>query len=1360
MKQRNILLIATVCLWTAFTAAQTKNYVIINEVMYDTPLNERIAQGISYSNGEYIELYNVGITAVNLTGWYLKGEGSTEIYNFPAGTQLQPGGYLIVAYQYLNSNFTLDSLYQGFETLHNRQVLYQRKIILSNSGEALKLVDNTGATKDSLYIDGTINLRKPNRLSAPNPDGAVGSTCVSLQRKTAVFDDNGNAITNNQEWITATVNPYLLYAGFVVPYMQPDFIDTEVMLTSGTNYIVTVSPLDATHEVKIDNSSISVADGAGALVTIQYFDGLGRPVQTVLKGASPLKRDLVALQEYDAVGRQSNTWLPIPIGGTGAYVEPTSLKSAANSFYADGAAYSNPVYEPSPLNRVVEQYAPGAAWRTAGRSVKTTHLANGAGELACRLYKIATDNISLLTTGLYANNELFVTKTTDEDLKISYTFTDKLGQTVLQRVMDGTPHDTYFVYDDFGNLRYVLPPAAADALSAANIPWSFTNNQIIKDYAYYYQYDGRNNCILKKLPGCEPINMKYDKADRLIFSQDGNQAGNRWTFFFYDVFGRQTTTGIWKSNTIPALGNLVVKTDYTGTGSLAGHAVNLSLPAVDLMTVNYYDDYLFVNTLTAAEKTKMPYIAIPGYDAQYKSSAKGLLTGTRTYQMNDATKYVVSAHYYDHRGRLVQSHTSNHLGGFEDEYFAYTFTGKVKQRQHVHSATGKTTQTEIYTYAYDHAERLLSVTHKLNAAAAVTLATNTYDEVGRLKTKKLATETATYAYNVRSWLTQITGTKFNQTLTYNAAVNGVTPTTVAYNGNISAMKWKAGNETTERGYQFTLDALNRLTFAYYGEGTALTANPNRYNELVTYDKMGNIRTLQRQGKTDTGFGLIDNLTYNTYDGNKVTKITDAVTPGPLYAGAFHFMDGANVAVEYTYDANGNLKKDYNKKIVDIQYNSLNLPNGLQFTNGNTTNYVYNAAGQKLSVTHQTAMAGVVIPMTNVMTPLAPAQISTTFKTDYCGNVVYENGAVSKILTEEGYITFLSNNTPVYHYYLKDHQGNNRVVINQAGTVEQVNHYYPFGGLMGESTAGGVQPYKYNGKELDRMHGLDLFDYGARHYDAAIGRWWTVDPLAEKYYGMSPYVYTANNPVRFIDPNGMWYGDPPSNWLIPTFPKSTYGNNLLMNGVTFVNNVSADILNSGISIINTPVNAAQTLYKEGVSGLVNSEITGLKNTGNAIANEVNYTFTTPIGEQLRGFNDPATWEASAAFGATLFVGSAVANLGKGASVANTGKNVSMSTTKGEVTVYRVFGGDARAQGFSWTTKNPTSVKDFRNAAGLPSGGASGATNTADFMIKGKVNSSNIIQSRSALPLDGNKGGLPELIIDPKNVRLTDFKVLTP
>ena len=125
------------------------------------------------------------------------------------------------------------------------------------------------------------------------------------------------------------------------------------------------------------------------------------------------------------------------------------------------------------------------------------------------------------------------------------------------------------------------------------------------------------------------------------------------------------------------------------------------------------------------------------------------------------------------------------------------------------------------------------------------------------------------------------------------------------------------------------------------------------------------------------------------------------------------------------------------------------------------------------------------------------------------------------MTDEGYITF-NGSTPQYHFYLTDHLGNNRVVVNASGTVEQVNHYYPYGGLMGESTNGDVQPYKYNGKELDRMNGLDWYDYGARHMDGI--RFTTIDPLAEKYYNVSPYVYCKDNPIRFIDRDGLEPGD--------------------------------------------------------------------------------------------------------------------------------------------------------------------------------------------------------------------------------------------
>ena len=137
-------------------------------------------------------------------------------------------------------------------------------------------------------------------------------------------------------------------------------------------------------------------------------------------------------------------------------------------------------------------------------------------------------------------------------------------------------------------------------------------------------------------------------------------------------------------------------------------------------------------------------------------------------------------------------------------------------------------------------------------------------------------------------------------------------------------------------------------------------------------------------------------------------------------------------------------------------------------------------------------------MGSIVPPLS-TNVALTLKTDYCGNMIYENGQLSEILTDVGYIT-LANSTPTYHYYLQDHLGNNRVVIDEHGQVEQVKHYYAFGGLMGESTGGGAQPYKYNGKELDRMHGLDWYDYGTRYYDAVLGRWMCVDPLAENQLG--------------------------------------------------------------------------------------------------------------------------------------------------------------------------------------------------------------------------------------------------------------------
>ena len=411
---------------------------------------------------------------------------------------------------------------------------------------------------------------------------------------------------------------------------------------------------------------------------------------------------------------------------------------------------------------------------------------------------------------------------------------------------------------------------------------------------------------------------------------------------------------------------------------------------------------------------------------------------------------------------------------------------------HTHTASGKTTRTEVYTYTYDHADRISKVRHSLGGTS-ITLYDATYDNFGRLLTKQYhgtSTNKLTYAYNLRSWLTGISGTCFTQNLYYNTGVG-----TAKCNGSISSMTWKSGNESTVRGYKFTYDGLDRVLNATYGETASISTNANRFSENVTgYDKNGNIKSLQRYGQTGaSAYGLLDNLTY-TLTGNQLSCVEDAVSTA-AYGTNTAFVNGTSTAGEYVYDVNGNLTKDLNKGITDIQYNVLNLPSTVSFSDGSTITYTYGADGTKLRTVHKIG--------------------STTTTTDYCGNVIYENGTQKLLLTEEGYINLTG--TQQYHYYLKDHQGNNRVVINQSGTVEETNHYYPFGGVF--ATAGNTQPYKYNGKEFDTKKGLNWYDYGARHYDTALGRFTTNDRFAEKYYSMSPYQYGANSPVVNIDVNG-------------------------------------------------------------------------------------------------------------------------------------------------------------------------------------------------------------------------------------------------
>ena len=426
-------------------------------------------------------------------------------------------------------------------------------------------------------------------------------------------------------------------------------------------------------------------------------------------------------------------------------------------------------------------------------------------------------------------------------------------------------------------------------------------------------------------------------------------------------------------------------------------------------------------------------------------------------------------------------------------WYAYNFSGDMAESKHVHTTEGGVSLTKYYTYYYDHGGRLASVYHQLDGGKRICLISNTYDELGRVSDRQvhdLAALSLNYTYNIRSWLMNIKGNLFSQSLEYVDGSYG------RYSGDITGVSYRYGLEQTEYSYDLEYDMLDWLINAEHWKA-GQTPTPV---ERVIYDKNSNILGLQRYGQIGVNsYGFVDELSY-TYDGNQLKAVNDTAKYS-VYDNGFEFKDGAKTAVEYVYDANGNLIKDLNKNIIDIQYNYLNLPSLIQFGDGSSISYLYDANGVKLQTTH--VINGV------------------TTTTDYCGNLIYENGVLGTLLTNAGYITFADK---VYHYYLQDHQGNNCVVIDQTGEIEETNHYYPFGGIFAGTNS--IQPYKYNGKELDTKKDLNWYDYRARMYDVTLGKFMNVDPLAENYYWISPYVYCENNPINFIDPTGMASQYPP------------------------------------------------------------------------------------------------------------------------------------------------------------------------------------------------------------------------------------------
>jgi RHS repeat-associated protein len=567
--------------------------------------------------------------------------------------------------------------------------------------------------------------------------------------------------------------------------------------------------------------------------------------------------------------------------------------------------YSVTVFEPSPLNRVQKQGFPGAAWQPAAGSsddhtVRTAYGTNAANEVKLWTINAAGNGA---TSAYYQPGRLYKTTIRDENWKAADgnagtvdEYRDLEGRVVLKRTWETNTKglSTYYVYDDLGNLRYVLPPAVNG--NGQDIT-SFDESQPVFDqFIYGYRYDGRRRLIEKKIPGKGKEEMVYNRLDQLVYSRDAVLAGNgRWLFNKYDAFGRTIITGLYGGYNSRAelqstldvqtvLWESRSSTDPSGTGYTSScQPVPLSI--VEYHTISYFDDY-----------------AIPGIPYQpsgYSPMLKGLPTASRVKVLGSADQWLWTVQCYDDYGRVVRSWSQHHLGGTDITDNTYEFDGSLKGSTRSH-AKGTSTTTIATVQNYDHMGRPTTTTHSINGAAPTTISEHVYNEIGQLRQKKLhnGMQSTAYGYNERGWLRNSSSGEFSMQLKYD---DGTLP---QYNGNISGQAYTNG---TSNSFAYQYDRLNRL----------LSATATGMVEQLGYDVMGNIASLNRD---NTGA-----KTYN-YNGNRLQSVT-------------------GLTGSYQYDANGNATTD-GRTGTTLSYNHLNLPQTANRA-GLSMAYTYDATGSKL-----------------------------------------------------------------------------------------------------------------------------------------------------------------------------------------------------------------------------------------------------------------------------------------------------------------------------------------------------------------------------------------------------------------------------
>jgi RHS repeat-associated protein len=902
-------------------------------------------------------------------------------------------------------------------------------------------------------------------------------------------------------------------------------------------------------------------DGSKKSETVQYFDGLGRPKQLIQVKATPQGQDLVTPIVYDNFGRQSQSVLPIPTATANLGIQNVSVASA-NSYYGVANAYAEQKFEASPLGRVLESAAPGTDWAMgAGHTQKMQYDVNKTSDRVKKYtitstWQNAVTVSSLPAVSFYSEKVLTKTSGTDEDGQTTIEFKNGLGQTVLVRKVLNSQNnaDTYYIYNDYGHLIYVISPKADEQISLNN---NTITQKILDDLCYQYVYDNKHRMVEKKLPGKGREYMVYDKQNRLVLTRDANlEAQGKWLFTKYDRFSRPIYTGIVYSPqgraqqvaAVEGLGaNNEVRTTsgFNNTGMDVFYTANSAYPQYDytLLSVSYYDSYPTYSFNPAFPSSILGEPTLTETLTTEGLSTKNLLVMSLVKNIED-DNWTKSYIYYDKKRRAIGSYSINHFGGRTQTESKLDFAGAVQQNITRHKRLNTDTDKVITeNFTYDAQNRLLSHTHQVGNNPVEYLSRNSYNELSQLSGKKIgggspaiALQDISYTYNIRGWMTKIndpknlSGKLFGYEIKYNQVEGQQTPDPFdtnlkvlpKYNGNMAEVDWRTNTSSGDylRRYGYVYDNMNRLSAGFYQREDRPSAQ--EYFEKMAYDLNGNITNLKRTASLNgnTAAGLIDNLTYiyaNNNSSNRLTTVTDSSTD---YRG-YPDISG----IEIGYDDNGNMTSHQDKGILQIDYNFLNLPKYVRFDQvyiprnfARPVNirsfYQYNALGEKIRKIYYHK------------NPVGSGEESIT--TDYLNSFQYESKQLTGNTpivslkfapTSEGYFDF-EKNKYIYNYI--DHLGNVRLSYFNNGTGVEVleeNNYYPFGlkhegynALAGNSS----YQYQYNGKELQET---GMYDYGARFYMPDIGRWGVVDPLAEASRRFSPYVYGNNNPVRFTDPDG-------------------------------------------------------------------------------------------------------------------------------------------------------------------------------------------------------------------------------------------------